>query len=201
MSEVFVAGGPVMYPLLICSIIALAVIVDRSIIWIRYEKTDGTVSVAELCRIANSDKPSFPDETKRNVVLRVLRLGLESRSDKSSWSMRQAAAAEVTRMGKHLGILSTMVSLAPLLGIFGTVLGIIESFQLTGNATLADPAAATGGLAKALITTAFGLGIAMPSLIAFKLFDSKTLRFKSELETRCTELEWRLGLASSESLV
>ena len=200
MSEVFVAGGPVMYPLLICSIIALAVIVDRSIIWIRYGKTDGAVSVAELCRIANSDKPSFPDDTMHNVVLSVLRIGLESRGDESSWSMRQAAAAEVTRMGKRLGILSTMVSLAPLLGIFGTVLGIIESFQLAGNATLADPAAPTGGLAKALITTAFGLGIAMPSLIAFKLFDSKTLRLKSELETRCSELEWRLGLASSESL-
>ena len=199
MIEVFMSGGPVMYPLLICSMIALTVIVDRALIWMRYGKTGGTLSVAELCKIANSENPGLPDNTRQNVVLRVLRIGLESRSDESSWSMQQAAAAEVIRMGRHLGILNTMVSLAPLLGIFGTVLGIIESFQLMGNAALTDPAAATGGLAQALITTAFGLGIAMPSLIAFKVFDSKTQRLKSELESRCSELEWRLGLASNAS--
>ena len=198
MIDIFFAGGPVMYPLLMCSIIALAVIIDRSIVWMRYGKIDSTLSVAELCSLAESDNLDLPEDSMRNVVMRVLRIGLESRRDESSWSMQQAAALEVIRMGKHLGILSTMVSLAPLLGIFGTVLGIIESFQLVGNATLADPAAATGGLAKALITTAFGLGIAMPSLIAFKVFDSKTLRLKSELETRCSEVEWRMGLAPTE---
>ena len=114
--------------------------------------------------------------------------------------MRQAAAEEVAKMDERLGILSTMVSFAPLLGIFGTVLGIIESFQLVGNATMTDPTAATGGLAKALITTAFGLAIAMPSLIGFKVFDSKTIRLKSVLEAQCTELEWRLGISPKQIL-
>lgn len=193
MVEIFLAGGPVMYPLLVCSIISLAVIVDRSFVWLRHGRTDDALSVAKLCtQFDASDDMSGTME--HDVVSRVLRIGLEGRTDESAWSMQQAAAAEVSRMGKHLGILNTMVSLAPLLGIFGTVLGIIESFQLTGSATLSDPAAATGGLAEALITTAFGLGIAMPSLIAFKIFDSKTLKLRLVLETRCSELEWRLGL-------
>ena len=189
-----------MYPLLICSIISLAVIVDRSIVWMRFGNMDSPESVAELCRPSESDGQDISTNTKRNVISRVLHIGLDGRNSESSWTMRQAAAKEVTKMDKHLGILSTMVSLAPLLGIFGTVLGIIESFQLVGNATITDPTAATGGLAKALITTAFGLAIAMPSLIAFKIFDSKTLRLKSELEAQCTELEWRLGISSKESM-
>ena len=200
MIDIFLAGGPVMYPLLICSIIALAVIVDRSIVWMRYGKIDSTLSVAELCELAEPNHRRPVNDTKRNVMSRVLRIGMQRRNDESSWAMLQAATDEVTRMEKHLGILSTMVSFAPLMGIFGTVLGIIESFQLMGSATLADPAAATGGLAQALITTAFGLAIAMPSLIAFKVFDSKTVRLRSELEARCNELECHLGLSARESL-
>ena len=188
-----------MYPLLICSIISLTVIVDRSIVWIRFGKFDNVLSVAELCTLAKSENQNSSTTSKRNVILRVLLMGLDGRNNESSWTMRQAAAGEVTRMDKHLGILSTMVSLAPLLGIFGTVLGIIESFQLVGNSSVTDPASATGGLAKALITTAFGLAIAMPSLIGFKVFDTKSIRLKSELEARCTELEWRLGISSRET--
>ena len=165
----------------------------------RFGNMDSPESVAELCRPSESDNQDISNNSKRNVLSRVLRIGLEGRNDESCWAMRQAAAEEVTRMDEHLGILNTMVSLAPLLGIFGTVLGIIESFQLVGNSGVTDPASATGGLAKALITTAFGLAIAMPSLIGFKIFDSKTIRLKSELETRCTELEWRLGVASKET--
>lgn len=189
-----------MYPLLICSVIALAVIVDRSFVWLQVGKTEDRLTVAELCEIAKTDKTSIQVDNKQDVVLRVVCVGLDSPRDESSWIMQQAAAAEVNRTGRYLGILNTMVSLAPLLGIFGTVLGIIESFKLTGGSALTDPAAATGGLAQALITTAFGLGIAMPSLIAYRVFDSKTRKLKSELESYCSELEWRLGLPINVSL-
>lgn len=199
MIDIFLAGGPIMYPLLVCSIIALAVIVDRTIAWIYHGQIDRKLSVKELLRQVESNDRTDSNDSRPSVVLRVLSVGMARRNDGSSWAMLQAAADEVTRMEKHLGILSTMVSFTPLMGIFGTVLGIIESFQLMGDTTLADPAAATGGLAQALITTAFGLAIAMPSLIAFKVFDSKTVRLRSELEARCTELESCLGLAAKDA--
>ena len=84
----------------------------------------------------------------------------------AGWEMQLAAKREVDRMIRYQGTLKIMVSLTPLLGIFGTVLGIIESFSLLGDHALVDPIAASSGLAEALITTASGLAIAMLSLIA-----------------------------------
>lgn len=95
-------------------------------------------------------------------------------------------AAEIAE--RNLEMLSTMVTLTPLLGIFGTVLGIIESFQLLGAAPIQDPVAASGGLAKALLTTAFGLAIAMPCLIAHRYFQLRALALRRELERRCNAL-------------
>ena len=199
MTEIFLAGGPVMYPLLLCSVITLAVIIDRTFFWLRHGNGRRPDQIADLCTVATNGQQTVPDGIHADLISRVLVEGLMSTRAEASWRMQQAGAQEAGKMSRHLGVLNTMVSLAPLLGIFGTVLGIIESFQLLGDASLIDPVAASGGLAQALITTAFGLGIAMPSLIAFKIFESKSTRLCYELETCCTELELSLGLEPSNA--
>ena len=157
-------------------------------------------AVDELCNKTKNGQQILPDDINPDLIARGLLEGLESTPAEASWRMQQAGAREAVTVTRYLGVLNTMVSLAPLLGIFGTVLGIIESFQLLGDASLIDPVAASGGLAQALITTAFGLGIAMPSLIAYKIFESQSAQLRYELETRCTELELSLGLEPSAAV-
>ncbi|RMG60926.1 MAG: MotA/TolQ/ExbB proton channel family protein, partial [Deltaproteobacteria bacterium] len=93
-----------------------------------------------------------------------------------------AAQEEIEKMKRGLSVLDTIVTLGPLLGILGTVLGIIESFHLLGAMGIENPRAVTGGIAQALITTAFGLSVAIVSLIPFNIFVSKVERAASEME-------------------
>ena len=190
MNSIFQAGGPVMYPLLFCSVITLAIIIDRIIFWLRLRNGRRLELIARLCRSSQpgSNSADF-NELKQDVIGRILLVGIENDHSMAGWEMKLAAKLELDGMTQYQGTLKIMVSLAPLLGIFGTVLGIIESFSLLGDHSLADPIAASGGLAEALITTAFGLAIAMLSLIAFAIFQSLTEKLHYEMEIRCTELE------------
>ena len=190
MNSIFQAGGPVMYPLLFCSVITLAIIIDRIIFWLRLRNGRRLELIARLCRSSQpgSNSADF-NELKQDVIGRILLVGIENDRSIAGWEMKLAAKLELDRMIQYQGILEIMVSLAPLLGIFGTVLGIIESFSLLGDHSMVDPIAASGGLAEALITTAFGLAIAMLSLIAFAIFQSRAKKLHYEIEIRCTELE------------
>jgi biopolymer transport protein ExbB len=104
-------------------------------------------------------------------------------------AMESAAAEELRRMQRFTGVLDTMITVAPLLGIFGTVLGIIDSFEILGAAGIADPRAVTGGIAQALITTAFGLGIAILSVFPFNYFNSRVEEAAHQIEQYATSLE------------
>ena len=104
-------------------------------------------------------------------------------------AMESAGAEELRRMQRFMGVLDTMITVAPLLGIFGTVLGIIDSFQILGAAGIADPRAVTGGIAQALITTAFGLSIAILSVFPFNYFNSRVDKAAHLIEQYATSLE------------
>lgn len=183
-----------MYPLLFCSVIALAIIIDKTFFWLGIRKGRRPELVDMLCRHKSGKGRANLEEVKQDVIGRVLVAGIENNRDVAVWEMQLATEREIDRVNQYLGILKTMVSLAPLLGIFGTVLGIIESFSLLGDHSLVDPVAASGGLAQALITTAFGLAIAMPSLIAFAIFQAQAEKVRHGLELHCTELERNLGI-------
>ena len=132
--EFFNKGGVVMWPLLVCSIIALTVIVERTVFWLTY--------------------------TRKRTSLEGLTRGLN--------------------------LLDTIITISPLLGILGTVLGIIESFDLLQAAGIRNPTAIIGGVAEALITTAAGLTIAIPSLVFYNLFlcrAQKIIDLKTELSS------------------
>ena len=189
-----------MYPLLFCSVITLAIIIDRTLFWLRLRNGRRLELIAKLCRSSQSlSNPADLIEIKQDVVGCVLLAGIENDHSMAGWEMQLAAKRELDRMTQYQGILKIMVSLAPLLGIFGTVLGIIESFSLLGDHSLVDPIAASSGLAEALVTTAFGLAIAMLSLIAFAIFQSRAEKLHYEMEVRCTELERAIKLTAQET--
>jgi biopolymer transport protein ExbB len=103
--------------------------------------------------------------------------------------MESAATEEVQRMRRFMRVLDTMITVAPLLGIFGTVLGIITSFEMLGTAGIQDPKAVTAGVAQALITTAAGLAIAIFSLFPYNYFNAKVEMAAQDMEKYATGLE------------
>jgi len=92
-------------------------------------------------------------------------------------------------MRKNLSLLDTIITVSPLLGIFGTVIGIILSFEMLGSTGIEEPQAVTAGIAQALITTASGLGIAILSLFPFNYFNTRVEKAATVIEKYATSLE------------
>jgi biopolymer transport protein ExbB len=192
MFELFKSGGPVMYPLLACSVIALSVIIERSIFWLRIDirRNQGLVEeVLELCRIGDWDAVRQKTAGSKNSIIHILISGILHRQFSMTKAMEAAAADEIKRMRRYMGVLDTMITVAPLLGIFGTVIGIIISFDMLGAAGIEDPRAVTSGIAQALITTATGLGIAILSVFPYNYFNSKVENAAQLIEKYATSLE------------
>ena len=181
-----------MYPLLACSILALTVIIERFLFWAREDlRRDQALvdSVLELCRLGNWEEVRKKVHGSRDYVIRILVTGILHRRFSMGKAMETAAADELQRMRRYLIILDTMITIAPLLGIFGTVIGIISSFELLGAAGIQDPQAVTAGIAQALITTATGLAIAIPSVFAYNHFNARAERAALAVEKYATSLE------------
>ena len=192
MLELFVKGGPVMYPLLICSIVSLTVIIERMFFWIGVgmRRNQSLLDeVLEMCRRGDWDAIREKAAGSRNYVIRVLISGILHREYSLSKAMESAAAEEIGRMGRFMGVLDTMITVAPLLGIFGTVLGIIESFDMLGSFGIEQPQAVTGGVAQALITTATGLAIAIINVFPYNYFKSRIEQAAKIIEKYATSFE------------
>ena len=175
MIELFISGGPVMYPLLLCSLISLTIIIERSLFWIGIGMRRNQRLVNEVLELSKKgDWSAIRDKAagSKNYVIRILISGILHREFSLIKAMESAAAEEVGRMRKYMGVLDTMIIVAPLLGILGTVIGIIESFELLGSSGISTPKAVTGGIAQALITTASGLAIAIITVFPYNYFNS-----------------------------
>lgn len=181
-----------MYPLLACSIIALTVIIERSIFWMT-EGMRGNRAlvelVLELCQKGDWDGVKEKAAGSKDFVIRILVSGILHRDFSMTKAMESAAAEEIKRMRRYMAVLDTMITVAPLLGIFGTVLGIITSFELLGTSGIEHPQAVTAGIAQALITTASGLGIAILSVFPYNYFNSRVENAVLTIEKYATSLE------------
>jgi len=195
MLKIFLNGGPVMWPLLICSIITVATALERLFFIIRersrrkpqlVEKILERVEHHDLdgaIRIGN-DKPDF--------VARVLTFALAHRTESFSSAVLRAANLELKKFNRGLAVLDTIITLAPLLGLLGTVTGMIHAFGLLGAQQLDAPEAITGGIAQALIATAFGLSIAITALIPFNYLNARFEEARHDIEDAATQLELHL---------
>src|SRR6058998_496544 len=171
----FHKGGPVMWPILIVSIVALTVVIERCIWWSgRWFRRDPKRIEKVFTAIENGDnaEASRLSRSSRDPVLRMLWNGLNHQHSSLEAALQVAAGIEIKRAGRFLVVMDTLVTLAPLLGLLGTITGLIKSFSFLGNEELAVQAV-TGGIAEALIATACGLGIAIFALIPFNFFTSR----------------------------
>jgi biopolymer transport protein ExbB len=190
---IVIQGGLVMIPLLASSVIALTVIVERLYFW-RCLRSHAVVRRI-LALVADGDLPQAAQEasTSRHPVARVLGAGIASKHLLPGAAMQAAAQAELSRARRYLPILDTVVTLAPLLGLLGTITGMISAFGIVSEAGLGQPHAITGGIAEALIATATGLLIAIMTLIPYNYFRSKVEQLTDTLEEQATRLELLLG--------
>jgi len=186
--SIFLKGGLIMWPILLCSIIGLAVVIDRYIV-IRKAKINVPAFMVRIRGFIKkkdiSGAVSYCMEEKSpiaNVVrkgLKKYKLGHERVKD----SIENAGSQEVSKLEKGLPILASVSGIAPLLGFLGTVTGMISAFMriedLQGSANPSDLA---GGIWEALITTAFGLIVGIPALALYNYFVSAVKKLVGEIE-------------------
>jgi biopolymer transport protein ExbB len=195
---IIIKGGPVMVPLLACSIISLAVVIERIIFW---RKARSREPVEQLLQLVEHREFAKAAELGRRVdlpVTRVLAAGLAHRNPSPAKALEVAAQAELPVLKKRLTILDTIITLAPLLGLLGTITGMISSFGIMSDAGLGQPHAVTGGVAEALIATATGLLIAILTLIPYNYFTSRAEKEMEDIEYFASRMELAL-LAQQEA--
>ena len=181
-----------MYPLLACSILVLTVIIERMLFWVTVDLNRNMKlieDVLELCRQGDWEAVRTRVTGSKDFIIRVLVSGILHREFSMAKAMEASAAEEIRNMRRYMGVLDTMITVAPLLGIFGTVIGIIGSFEALGTVGIDQPQAVTAGIAQALITTAAGLGIAILSVFPYNYFNSKVEKAVLNIEKYATSLE------------
>jgi len=192
MYDLLIKGGPVMIPLLACSIISLTVIIERAVFWIKQglQRDQSLVDeILELSRLGRWETIRDKVAGSKDYIIRILVSGILHKEFSMTKAMETAAADEIGRMRQYLPVLDTLITVAPLLGIFGTVIGIISSFEILGTAGIEHPREVTSGIAQALITTASGLGIAILSVFPYNYFLSRTEKATLLIEKYATSLE------------
>jgi biopolymer transport protein ExbB len=182
-------GGPVMIPLAVCSILSLAVILERAVFWWRARVADGAERALELASTGKWVDALECARRSRAPHARVLAAGLEHRETDASLAMEAAARSELARMRRALPVLDTIITLSPLLGLLGTVTGMIAAFGIMATSGINQPTAITGGVAEALIATAAGLAIAIGTLVPYNYFLSRAEQAVEEIEGQGTRLE------------
>ncbi len=192
MFEIIEKGGVVMYPLLACSVCVLTIIIERALFWfVLNRRHDRRLidEVLEICRRGDWELVKKKTMGSKDYAIRVLVSGIVHRQFSMTKAMEVAAIQEIVKMRRGMGILDTMITVAPLLGILGTVVGIILSFDMLAVGGINDPHAVTGGIAQALITTAAGLSIAILAVLPFNYFNVKVEQAVQTMEQYATSLE------------
>src|SRR6266404_356765 len=189
--QFFVKGGPVMWPLLFCALAAIAVLGERTFWWWREsQKRDVQKREQVLAALENSDVETARklSEGSKDPVIRTIYHSLDHPHTSLPVALQMAAGIELERAGRFLNLMDTLVTLAPLLGLLGTVTGLMRAFLRVGSAEL-SVMAVTGGIGEALIATACGLLIAIISLVPLNYFSGKLARLQFELETAASNVE------------
>ena len=192
MIQLFLKGGPVMWPLLLTSITALAVVVERILFLLgESHRRDPKVlnTILTLVEAGKADEAAAAGSSSRDPVVQVLVSGLQSRGESYTNAILRKANETLKSYNRGLSTLDTIITLAPLLGLLGTVTGMIRAFGLIGNQEIGMPTAITGGIAEALIATAFGLGIAIVALIPFNCLNARQEEVRHEIEDTASQLE------------
>lgn len=193
------AGGAMVYPIVILAIIASCIIVDKAFIYWRYVRLPPPVTdLVETYDFVWRDLQARLDLLAPRNFFRRFFLLIVSNRQQQPWWVESRAGDEAQQIEKALSrglwALETTVTAAPLLGLLGTILGMMQSFGLIGASGLVDPSAVTAGVAEALIATALGLFVALVALFAFNYFARLQSQTHDEMERLGTRLVDRIRM-------
>jgi biopolymer transport protein ExbB len=191
--ELFKHGGPVMWPVLILSFLTVTVAIERILFIVRESASREPEVVAKMLeRVEARDVEGAIELGKKSkdFVARILIYALTHRETSMQNAFTRAANQELTRYSTGMATLDTCITAAPLIGLLGTVTGMMNTFGALGTGDIAQAAGAiTGGVAEGLIATAAGLAIAITGLIPFNYLNSKTDEAKHDVSDAWNALE------------
>lgn len=177
-------GGPIMYPILAVGIFAICVLLERVVWWVRFMSKRNSRQLEQVytaLEAGDLNKAIALSEKTGDPVVRMVHHGLKHPHSSMQGALEVAAGHELQAAGRFLGAMDTVVTLGPLLGLLGTVTGIMGSFSSIGDSELAVEKV-TGGIGEALIATAAGLGIAITTLVPMNYFHGRLAKLQFELE-------------------
>ncbi len=205
--QLFLMGGPVMWPILACSIAAVTIVIEKTFFFLSVEKNERILSLQlmAMARNYNIKEAVAVCGSSDSLSARVMKAGLlefGASKDDVVKVMEEAARFEVPHLEKGMGALSTIASVTPLLGLLGTVLGLCNAFHTIQVRALAmnpvTPGDIAGGVWQALLTTVAGLVVAIPSFIAYNYFVARASRIIRDMEKAAAELAQLITRASDE---
>ena len=205
--ELFELGGVLMWPLLVYSIVALAIVLER-IIFIFYHDLKVEEIKDKVKAFIQEDnyeeaKNFLESQTKKNLGARIL-LPMVSNKDFSEYRLEKAVEVEamscIGSLENGFNLLTALGSLSPLTGFLGTVTGMIGAFRSIAEAADVNAQIVANGIYEALITTVFGLIVAIVAMAAHSVFTSIVDRFSSDVEIACSDLIILIGESRKEQL-
>ncbi|MBW2037998.1 MAG: MotA/TolQ/ExbB proton channel family protein [Deltaproteobacteria bacterium] len=187
MYDLFLKGGILMYPIALCSIVAVGIFLER--IWVlrisRVIPRDFLIEVEDL--VMRRKLPEAVTLCKRDnsSIAHVIRVGIENygkRREVIKERIEEVGRREVASLERYINVIGTIAGIAPLLGLLGTVSGMIKSFNVISLQGVANPASLAGGISEALVTTAAGLVVAIPAFVIYRYLMNKADSLILEME-------------------
>lgn len=185
--------GSTMIPIIFCSFLALTVFIER-LFALKREKIMPPGLFGEIKNLILEDKADDAFElcdSNGSSLARIIKVGLKNHGkprEVVKEVIEEAGRREIIQLDKYTGIVGTIASITPLLGLLGTVSGMMEAFKEISKGGMGDAALLAGGISEALITTASGLTVAIPAFVAYKFLLSRADSFVFEMEAYSVDL-------------
>ncbi len=183
--EMFLLGWPILSVLLICSMVSLAVILERWVFF-RKRKVDVKDFFAKIEKVLAQGKEAHSHCASLGepmcTIVRAALTHKDGSNDSLELAVDRTIRIQVGELESSVPLLGTVAAAAPFIGLLGTVIGIIRAFKSLATAGAGGPQVVAGGIAEALVATAFGLMVAIPALVAYNYYSTKIRRMTESME-------------------
>ena len=198
MMQLFLKGGVLMYPIFLCSVLALAIFCERFYAYYRIRRSINPLvrEVESLVSHRKIDEALAVCEREDSPLARIYSTSLKAAGrsrEHLKVLVEEIGSREAAPLERYLGLMATIATIAPLLGLLGTVLGMIKAFNVIALAGVGTPATLGGGISEALITTATGLAVAIPTILLHRYLTSRADTLVLEMEEHSLHLVNLLG--------